>query len=765
MNVRDVWQPWLTASPDKGGCAGPFAGTCPLGATREDELKDLQEQLIQGVERQIDLRRRQVDEWMAKCEAVETVCLRYTKALGGNTKSTGMTLGELRKEQSLPRRFDLVSEYQEKLRQAYHTKLEQLTTLTNRLNILARTLGTTYFAPDILEPTPAPALNEDDLDALDSTAPRDVTPERFLKLEKELVRGKAEVTKRLHQLSSIFAHIDWLRTELGMSEYLDSDDLCPTYSSFAVGAAASHKLASSMNPGDNSDPFLSTPTPASRGSSVPPLLFQELTTNAASSSTECESTSAYQRIFANFVARIEEADEEALQSNPSIPIGLENVEPTLSLIDWAQAIQASLEEVKRKREAHIQAMYDQLEGLWRRLGVEEEDMDAFVDMHRGSTEEVVRQYEEELERMLELKRERMGQFVESAREEIVQLWNDLMVGEEERADFAPFVDDEFTEELLTIHEDEIRRLREERRMKAPLLASIKKYFQICEEEKELAAAASDQTRLLGRGRDPGRLLREEKMRKRVQKEKPRLEQDLLASLPAWEQETGQPFLVYGESMLAALMETISQAQQENANKRSKSRSGSVPRRAVTPDASNSTSTGYVPGGSRPRSGTVTPAVRPRSAMASTSSSTSSASNKRQRLGDSTSRPGNLRASSPSKIPTKTPHHALGHGRIPSSVQSTAPRTTRSTSGTVGRSVPSTTMAAMASKRFPSASHTMGAGSLAGSVYGGNLPVPLPAVKRKSERGSFKPRPSLDRVEMKMGAFAGFGTAVREEEED
>jgi Ase1/PRC1/MAP65 family protein len=82
--------------------------------------------------------------------------------------------------------------------------------------------------------------------------------------------------------------------------------------------------------------------------------------------------------------------------------------------------------------------------------------------------------------------------------------------------------DDFTEELLSIHEAEIRKLREERRLKAPLLASIKKYFKICEEEKELAAAASDQTRLLGRGRDPGRLLREEKMRKRVQKEKPRV---------------------------------------------------------------------------------------------------------------------------------------------------------------------------------------------------------------------------------------------------
>ena len=83
--------------------------------------------------------------------------------------------------------------------------------------------------------------------------------------------------------------------------------------------------------------------------------------------------------------------------------------------------------------------------------------------------------------------------------------------------------EEHTEELLTIHEEEIKRLKEERRLKAPLLAQIRKYFDICEEEKELAASANDQSRLLGRGpRDPGRLLREEKMRKRVHKEKPRV---------------------------------------------------------------------------------------------------------------------------------------------------------------------------------------------------------------------------------------------------
>jgi protein regulator of cytokinesis 1 len=142
---------------------------------------------------------------MENCEAVETVCIRYTKALGGNIKATGTSLGELRKEQSLPRRYELVTEFQEKLRQTYHAKLEQLTALTNRLNHFARTLGTIYFAQDILETTPATGEA-----AFDATAPRDVTPERFLKLEKELVRGKAEVTKRLHQLSSLFVQIDWL---------------------------------------------------------------------------------------------------------------------------------------------------------------------------------------------------------------------------------------------------------------------------------------------------------------------------------------------------------------------------------------------------------------------------------------------------------------------------------------------------------------------------------------------------------------------------
>lgn len=67
-------------------------------------------------------------------------------------------------------------------------------------------------------------------------------------------------------------------------------------------------------------------------------------------------------------------------------------------------------------------------------------MDGFVEANRGSTEDTERMYEEELERMLELKREKMSSFVGSVRKEIEKLWDEIMVGEDEKKNFAPFFD-------------------------------------------------------------------------------------------------------------------------------------------------------------------------------------------------------------------------------------------------------------------------------------------------------------------------------------
>lgn len=82
-----------------------------------DELAILQKQLTECIETQVEVRRKQVDEWMSRCDEVESCCIRYGKALGGHAKATGSSVGEIRKEQVLPRRFEMISEYQEKLRQ------------------------------------------------------------------------------------------------------------------------------------------------------------------------------------------------------------------------------------------------------------------------------------------------------------------------------------------------------------------------------------------------------------------------------------------------------------------------------------------------------------------------------------------------------------------------------------------------------------------------------------------------------------------------
>lgn len=471
-------------------------------------------------------------------------------------------------------------------------------------------------------------------------------------------------------------------------------------------------------------------------------------------------------------------------------IGLEAVEPTLGLIAWAESTRAELEDTKKRREAHIQAMYDQLEALWRRLGVTDNEMDAFVEAQRGSTEVTVRAYEEELERMLELKRERMGTFVENARTEITKLWDKLMIGEEERADFAPFADDEHTEELLVIHEKEIKRLKKELEDKDDLLEKIRTYFGICEEEKALAEAESDQSRLLSRGpRDPGRLLREEQMRKRV-KGKPKLERQLLTLVLEWEKKTERTFFVHGQSILQLLEETVGIADKENNQKRSKApgaRGGSVPPRSKTP---SNPSSQYAPGSSHGgKSNVATPAVRPGSSIGASSQSVPT---KRARLGESTSSytnatvppvptlgsskgPGAHRAPSPTKIPGKTPtigsslprpvvampasrsgtsHHGLGYGRAPSS------------------HVPH----AHSYHPYP-ASHRAASHASATLRHTSATLYPTLAAKKASRarRESFRPRASMD-DNRTLGAgrpdtggqrrWAGFaGVAVKEEEED
>ena len=212
---------------------------------------------------------------------------------------------------------------------------------------------------------------------------------------------------------------------------------------------------------------------------------------------------------------------------------------------------------KKNRERRLKELKTAVESLWERLGVDERDQKAFLAANRGCGLRTINEFEEELARLTELKRQNLHLFVEDARCRLQELWDSLYYSEEEMLDFTPAFSDVYSDALLEAHEAEIVRLEALREQRAPTLQLIEKHRTLIEDRDSLAASSQDASRLMTRGnkgerRDPGKLLREEKMRKRIAKELPKVELDLKKALEKWEDEYGRPFLVHGERYLDEL---------------------------------------------------------------------------------------------------------------------------------------------------------------------------------------------------------------------
>ena len=226
-------------------------------------------------------------------------------------------------------------------------------------------------------------------------------------------------------------------------------------------------------------------------------------------------------------------------------------------IDRLRSRKEKLLDEKRAREKRLKDIKTTIEGLWDRLGVTEPDRKAFLAANRGCGLRTINEFEDELARLNELKRQNLHLFVEDARVRIQELWDALYFSEEEMLDFTPAFSDVYSDALLSAHEAEIERLLALKDQRAPILAQIEKHKSLIADRDSLAASAADASRLLlkpqkGEKRDPGKLLREEKMRKRIAKELPKLAADLTKTLQSYEDEFGRPFLVHGESYLEEL---------------------------------------------------------------------------------------------------------------------------------------------------------------------------------------------------------------------
>ncbi|KAF2438319.1 protein regulator of cytokinesis 1 [Karstenula rhodostoma CBS 690.94] len=216
-----------------------------------------------------------------------------------------------------------------------------------------------------------------------------------------------------------------------------------------------------------------------------------------------------------------------------------------------------LVEEKRGRERRLGQLRSTIEDLWDRLNVDQAERKQFLASNRGCGLRAINEFEDELERLNELKRQNLHVFVEEARVKLQDLWDALYFSEEEMLDFTPAFSDVCTDALLSSHEAEISRLEVLKEQRLPILRKIDRHRELIKEREDLAQSSQDASRLMGKGqkgerRDPGKLLREEKMRKRISKELPKIEAELKATLEGWEDEYGRPFLVLGERYLDEL---------------------------------------------------------------------------------------------------------------------------------------------------------------------------------------------------------------------
>ena len=309
-----------------------------------------------------------------------------------------------------------------------------------------------------------------------------------------------------------------------------------------------------------------------------------------------------------------------------------------------QSRRDKLFEEKRVRERKLKEMRVTIEGLWDRLGVEEMDRKRFLAGTRGCGLRVINEFEAELDRLNELKRQNLHLFVEDARYKLQELWDQLYFSEEEMLEFTPAFSEVYSDALLSAHEGEIARLESLKEQRLPTLQLIDKHRSLIKDREDLAASSQDASRLMGRGtkgekRDPTRLLREEKMRKRITKDLPKVEFELKRTLERWEDEYGRPFLVHGQRYLDELEASAAKA----LPPRSKTPSGPAPMMKGTKPAPASSRAGSVMRNAPSRSGARSPtATLRRNPMASSISSIPT-------------------TISPSKIPSRVPLAGMKNG--------------------------------------------------------------------------------------------------------
>ncbi|XP_017888273.1 protein regulator of cytokinesis 1-like [Ceratina calcarata] len=201
---------------------------------------------------------------------------------------------------------------------------------------------------------------------------------------------------------------------------------------------------------------------------------------------------------------------------------------------------------------YVEDIKQQLLGLWKYLDEPKHVYESFLNSYVGYSLATVNALTAELDRCKEKRRENVAKYVSQVRSELVKLWDLCKFSEEQRRRFVHFHSHTYTDDLLTLHELELKRMQDFYEASKPIFDCLQERENLWSKMRELRQRATNPDRFYNRG---GQLLMEEKERKKIQKKLPKIEDDLRALINDYETVHGEVFTINGMSVNELIQES------------------------------------------------------------------------------------------------------------------------------------------------------------------------------------------------------------------
>lgn len=228
-------------------------------------------------------------------------------------------------------------------------------------------------------------------------------------------------------------------------------------------------------------------------------------------------------------------EKEILSGKDDFSLSDETLKSLEEALSKAQQRKAQLE--TRKKE-----LRDRLIFLWDRLKIDQETRKGFFSKNENCCLSILKSLEEDVEKYQLLRKANIHVEISTFRKELEELWCKCCLTEQEKK-FDLFYSSETTDEILRAHEVEVEKWQKHYKDIEHILLKISKRQLLWDKLVAFENKATDPNRFKNRG---GNLLQEEKERKMLQKELPKLENDIFRDIEAYETQNKTVFMYFGE---------------------------------------------------------------------------------------------------------------------------------------------------------------------------------------------------------------------------